>query len=123
MRFRANATALKMYAQTTRFRVCARTLETHARPSAGCSLDVAVASGRGTKAVDLALANESLRSCAPAGNSERLLAGLYRFIDLDSLEQTQDLLGFILACCGIENPSLRIDDFPEVSGFLDCEMF
>jgi hypothetical protein len=45
------------------------------------------------------------------------------FIGLDSLEQTQDLLVFISACCGIENPSLGINDFLEVSGFLDCEMF
>jgi len=58
-----------------------------------------------------------------AGSSDRLLARLYRFIGLDSLEQTQDLLGFISTCCGIENPSLRIDDFPEVSGLLDYEMF
>jgi hypothetical protein len=58
-----------------------------------------------------------------AGSSDRFLARLYRFIGLDSLEQTQDLLVFISACCGIENPSLGIDDFPEVSGFLDCEIF
>ena len=56
-------------------------------------------------------------------SSDRLLAGLYRFIDFDSLEQTQDPFGFISACFAVENPSVRIDNFPEVFGFLDCEMF
>ena len=61
--------------------------------------------------------------CGRAGSWERFLARLYRFIGLDGLEQTQDFLGFISACCGIENQPLRINDFPEVFGFLDCEMF
>jgi hypothetical protein len=35
----------------------------------------------------------------------------------------QDLLGFISASYGIENPTVRIDNLPEISCFLDIEMF